>query len=174
MRTTPTLSRSNAVPLSLVAAIALAIACAVDKPASPDRLNTTQSVAEQVIPAVTPARSSSRGQRPGVSVDTAYTTYLKFQLDKAATLRQPPPPLDLKGSGTGNVFAQFVVDTTGRVDTQTFKPIQSSSAAFAAAVKAALSTARFDPAVVQGKKVRQLIEMGFATANLRDLREKKP
>jgi beta-lactamase regulating signal transducer with metallopeptidase domain len=189
MSTNATLSRSNAVSLSLVAAIALAIACAVDKPASPDGLNRTQSFVEQGTPVVTQARSLE--QRPGGSVDPAMVgarthfpgssanpTYFEFQIDKPATLRQSLDmkyPAASKGAGPGNsVFAEFVVDATGRVDTLTFKPLQSSNPAFTAAVKAALSTARFDPAVIQGKNVKQLVEMGFVTANLRDLRRKKP
>jgi protein TonB len=61
----------------------------------------------------------------------------------------------------GEVLAQFVVDTTGRVDMGTFKVLKSSHDLFAAAVKSALASARYYPAEIGGRKVKQLVQQPF-------------
>ena len=101
------------------------------------------------------------GQYP----DPATTTFFEFQVDKPAALRKsmkPQYPAALKRAGiSGEVWAQFVVDTTGRVDMRTFKALKSSGLEFTAAVKAVLPTWRLDPAIRQGKKVKQFVEQSF-------------
>jgi protein TonB len=61
----------------------------------------------------------------------------------------------------GDVRAQFVVDTLGRVEQGSFRVLQTSHDLFAAAVREALSRARFKPAEVGGRRVRQLVEQSF-------------
>jgi TonB family protein len=61
----------------------------------------------------------------------------------------------------GDVLAQFVVDTTGTPIASTFKVLQSSHPLFTKAVESGLATLKFSPAVVSGKKVKQLIQMPF-------------
>ena len=113
-------------------------------------------------------------QRGGVGVLTqdsaqpinlATTTFFEFQVDKPATLRasvKPRYPAALKSSGvSGEVWTQFVVDQTGRVDMRTFKSLKSTAPEFTAAAKEALPTWRFDPAIKQGRKVKQLVEQAF-------------
>lgn len=101
------------------------------------------------------------GQYP----DPATTTFFEFQVDTPVVLREsmkPRYPAALKRSGiSGEVWAQYVVDTTGRVDMRTFKVLKSPGLEFTAAVKAVLPTWRLDPAIRQGKKVKQLVEQSF-------------
>ncbi len=59
----------------------------------------------------------------------------------------------------GGVLAQFVVDTTGRVDMSTFRAIQSTNELFVQSVRRALAEWKFRPAEVGGVKVRQLVQM---------------
>jgi TonB family protein len=93
------------------------------------------------------------------------TTFFEYQVDKPATLRasvKPRYPAALKSSGvTGDVWAQYVVDESGRVDMRTFKSLKSPAPEFTAAVKDVLPMWRFDPAIRQGRKVKQLVEQAF-------------
>jgi len=152
MRMTPILSPFRVVSLSLVATAAFAFACTVDKPQSPDR--SRQATANQET------RVGS-----AQSLDPATTTFFEFQVDKPVVARETLDlryPATMRGSGIGGeLWAQFVVDETGRVDMQTFKTLKSPGPEFTAAVKAALPTGRFDPAVVRGKKVKQLVQQAF-------------
>jgi protein TonB len=59
----------------------------------------------------------------------------------------------------GEVLAQFVVDTTGRVDMSTFRAIQATDQLFVQSVRRALAEWKFLPAEVEGVKVRQLVQM---------------
>lgn len=93
-------------------------------------------------------------------------TYFDFQVEK--------PVAPIPGSGSprypdilrsasveGQVVAQFVVDTTGRIEIPTFKVITSTHDLFVAAVRNALPQMRFLPAEVGGRKVKQLVQQPF-------------
>jgi periplasmic protein TonB len=62
----------------------------------------------------------------------------------------------------GEVLAQFVVDTTGRVDMSTLRAIQATDELFVQSVRRALAEWKFLPAEVEGRKVRQLVQMPLA------------
>jgi TonB family protein len=64
----------------------------------------------------------------------------------------------------GDVLAQFVVDEHGAVDMSTFKANTSSDPAFTDAVRTALPTMRFHPAMVGGKPVKQVVQQPFTFA----------
>lgn len=61
----------------------------------------------------------------------------------------------------GHVVAQFVVDSGGVVEAETVSIVASSQPQFAAAVRAAVPAARFEPAVAGGRHVRQLVQLPF-------------
>ena len=161
MRTTPTFSRFRALCLGFAATAAFALACAVDKPESPDRTSQLQANAVQ---------KRAVGSAP--SVASANTTFFEFQVERPATPRETPHlqfPTGMKGSGIGGeVLAQYVVDKNGLVDMRSFKVLSSPGPEFTAAVKAALPTWRFDAAVVGGAKVAQLVQQvfGFHSSNV--------
>ena len=75
----------------------------------------------------------------------------------------PRYPSMLQSAGVeGSVRAQFVVDTLGRVEQGSFRALESTHDLFTAAVRDALSRARFKPAEVGGRRVRQLVEQSFS------------
>jgi protein TonB len=95
--------------------------------------------------------------------------YFEFMVEKpvseASNTQRPRYPDILKSAGVeGNVNAQFVVDTTGRVEINTFKVLSTSHALFESAVRSALPGMRFIPAEVGGKRVRQLVQQPFVFA----------
>ncbi|HEX6601348.1 MAG TPA: TonB family protein [Solirubrobacterales bacterium] len=104
------------------------------------------------------------GAPPPPVVD-ANQTYFEFQVEKPVVSlgnASPVYPPMLQSQGvTGQVIAQFVVNTEGRVEMDTFKVIESSHELFTAAVKSALSRMRFQPAEVGGHKVKQLVQQPF-------------
>jgi protein TonB len=92
--------------------------------------------------------------------------YFEFQVEKqvAGMPNNPSPryPDMLRSANVeGEVLAQFVVDTTGRAEMNTFKVLKSSHDLFTNSVKAALANMRFYPAEVGGRKVKQLVQMPF-------------
>lgn len=62
----------------------------------------------------------------------------------------------------GSVTAQWVVDTTGHADMTTFRILRISEHEFASVVRAAVSSAKFRPASVRGRPVRQLVNRVFS------------
>jgi protein TonB len=89
-----------------------------------------------------------------------------FAVDKAAAAipGQTPPlyPNALKSMHMqGVVEAQFVVDTSGKADMNTFKILSSPHELFSTAVQAAMRNYRFLPAEVGGKKVKVWVQQAF-------------
>lgn len=74
----------------------------------------------------------------------------------------PRYPDVLRSSGVeGQVTALFVVDSNGRVETDSVRFLRSDNRLFDDAVRAALPRMRFVPAEIGGRKVRQLVQMPF-------------
>lgn len=93
-------------------------------------------------------------------------TYFEFQVDTPAVVlpgAAPPvyPDSLLRAGISGQVDAQFVVDTAGRVEMPTLKLLKSTNAQFSAAVRVALARMRFAPAIARRKRVRQLVSQPF-------------
>src|SRR5436190_8929247 len=92
--------------------------------------------------------------------------YFEFQVEKqVAALPDNPRPRypDMLRSANveGEVLAQFVVDTTGRAEMNTFKVLKSSHDLFTNSVKSAIANMRLYPTGVGGRKVKQLVQMPF-------------
>ncbi len=95
--------------------------------------------------------------------------YFDFQVEKpvgAVPGSDGPRYPDILRSGgvEGQVLAQFVVDTTGRVDIASFRVLRSDHAMFEQAVRSALPRMRFFPAEIGGRKVKQLVQQPFVFA----------
>ncbi len=76
--------------------------------------------------------------------------------------RPPRYPTTLERAGiAGDVVAQFVVDTTGRVERTSVDIQHATHAEFARAVQERLAALRFVPARARGHAVRQLVEQRF-------------
>jgi protein TonB len=77
----------------------------------------------------------------------------------------PRYPETLRGAGVeGEVIAEFVVDTTGRVEPATVTFAQRAHPLFEQAVRQALRGMRFRPAEAGGRTVRQLVRQPFVFA----------
>lgn len=106
----------------------------------------------------------AKGVVGGVPQPAEGQTYFEFQVEKQAQMSpgSPPPayPAMLASANVeGEVLAQFVVDTSGRVDMSTFRVIRSTHDLFTNAVRAWLPNRRFYPAEVGGRKVKQLVQL---------------
>lgn len=100
----------------------------------------------------------------GASSDNAGGTFTAWQVEKETTpLPGNPKPrypsLLQSARVDGQVFAQFVVDTSGRVDMSTFTALEATNELFVDAVKRALAQWKFQPAEAGGRKVKQLVQM---------------
>jgi TonB family protein len=62
----------------------------------------------------------------------------------------------------GRVIVEFVVDINGRPDMGTFGAVLSTNSRLTEAVRQAVTVARFTPAWLGGKRVRQLIQLPFS------------
>lgn len=99
---------------------------------------------------------------------TSLQVYTADQVDEPARADTAAPvvpvyPEELYKSRTpGQVIVEFVVDTMGKAEPETFGVVSSTDARFTAAVRAALASARFTPAVRAGRKVRQIVRQPFS------------
>lgn len=102
----------------------------------------------------------------GGTAPVADQTYFEFQVEKQVA--QIPGSINLRypdmlrsANVEGEVLAQFVVDTTGRVERGSVKILKSSHDLFTNAVQQALNSARYYPAEIGGRKVKQLVQQPF-------------
>src|SRR3954471_19421592 len=96
-------------------------------------------------------------------------TYFEFQVEKPAEMLQDSPkpkyPSVLESSGiAGEVQAQFVVNSSGKADMDSFKVLKSTNELFTQAVKNVLPRMKFSPAMIGGKPVNQLVQQAFQFA----------
>jgi len=109
------------------------------------------------------AKGVEGGKAPVIQTDQPY---FEFQVEKpvvtAPGSTQPRYPDMLRQAGVeGEVLAQFVVDTTGRVEGGSLKILKSSHDLFVQSVRNALPNMKFIPAEVGGRKVKQLVQQPF-------------
>ena len=81
-------------------------------------------------------------------------------LDPSAEGPQYPPAL-LEAGVEGVVYARFVVDSIGQVDTISLVVLDAPDPAFVAAVRTALVKMKYRPAILRGRAVSQLVEQPF-------------
>ena len=94
-------------------------------------------------------------------------TYFEFQVEKQAALvpgsAQLRFPSVLQSQNVeGKVTVQFVVDTTGRAEMGSFKVLETSNELFSASAKDYVRSAKYYPAEVGGRRVRQLVQQPLA------------
>jgi TonB family protein len=85
------------------------------------------------------------------------STVVRYE-DSAAP---PYPESMLRRRVEGSVMVQYVVDTTGHVDTTSFRVLFATHMDFAKSVKNTLPLMRFHPAMMSNKPVAQLVEQPF-------------
>ncbi|MFL5561245.1 MAG: TonB family protein [Gemmatimonadaceae bacterium] len=96
-------------------------------------------------------------------VATASEVDSAARLDGSAAVVVYPPDLFVAGIG-GVVVAEFVVDTTGHVEPETFSVVSSPHLLFSHAVYEAIAPAQFTAASRAGHRVRQVVQMRFRFA----------
>jgi len=109
------------------------------------------------------AKGVEGGKAPIIQTDQPY---FEFQVEKpvvtAPGSTSPRYPDMLRQAGVeGEVLAQFVVDTTGKVENGSLKILKSSHDLFIQSVRNALPQMKFIPAEVGGRKVKQLVQQPF-------------
>ena len=85
----------------------------------------------------------------------------RARLDSTRVLNLNFPPSLFASRTRGLVIAEFVVDTLGRVEDGTVGIVSSTAPLFTDAVRLALATASFLPALKEGRPVRQLVQQPF-------------
>jgi TonB family protein len=118
-----------------------------------------------------PERQPRKSKRKPVTAEelnkliASATVYTADQVDQPAradstVMLEPIYPDSLKAAHTsGTAIVEFVVDTEGRVETETISVVVASHPAFARAARDAAPSARFIPAVHQGRPVRQVVQL---------------
>jgi protein TonB len=96
----------------------------------------------------------------------ADSVFLESQVDNPVAFdvasAAPAYPDSLRRNGVeGQVVAQFVVDTTGRVEVASFVLIESTHGRFTESVRHALPNMLFRPAELNGRKIKQLVQIPF-------------
>jgi TonB family protein len=92
--------------------------------------------------------------------------YFEYQVQKAVSPvpgnRAPRyPDLLRQANIEGEVLAQFIVDENGVADSTTFTALRSTHALFTNAVLGSITSFRFNPAELNGRRVKQLVQMPF-------------
>jgi TonB family protein len=78
----------------------------------------------------------------------------------AGSIRTVYPDSLFRAQVGGNATVRFIVDTAGLVEMPTLE-VNATHQLFAQAARAALSEARFSPAVLEGRRVRQVVALPF-------------
>jgi protein TonB len=88
--------------------------------------------------------------------------FLEAQLDdpvQPISIPTPRYPPVLQSAGiAGSVDLQYIVDTTGHAEANSFKVMKSTHPAFAEPAKEAIAKGVFKPAKFKGQPVRQLVQ----------------
>jgi TonB family protein len=158
MTTRPRITWLQRTTALVTAASALALACSrpvagnLAGPAAPEPTPVARAA---VVPSTAPTAIPSDAP------------YFDFQVEKPAVIKPgtygPAYPPALRASGKeGTVLTQFVVTASGAIDVNTFKVLKSDDPAFTEAVRAALPSMPYLPALVGGRAVKQLVQVPFA------------
>jgi TonB family protein len=99
----------------------------------------------------------------GMAADSVFSAETVDQ--PAAVVSQPAPiyPPMLRAAGlSGRVPLEFTVDSTGRVEPGTIRPLEVAHPGFLAAAVATIEGSRFSAARVRGRAVRQIVRQTIA------------
>jgi protein TonB len=109
---------------------------------------------------------SPGGSGAGLGSGAAGSAYAEYQVERIVQVVRgavPRFPDALRNSGVeGDVQVTFIVGTNGRVEPGSIEVVDSPHRLFTDAVRSALLDARFRPAEVGGRAVRQLVAQSFA------------
>ncbi len=168
--TRPKNSHLLAAALSLIAVAAIVTACS-----SALNRGGTAPVARE-------ARAASQAVQPTGPAQSYFEYQLDEPVQQVTGSGRPTYPAAQKAAGIeGTILAQFIVGTDGAVEAESFKVLKGSItggdatvktttgterdvAAFEAAVRDAIASARYVPGKLHGTPVRQLVQQPFVFA----------
>lgn len=132
-------------------------------PPLPDVPPPSVSRAEDFTRGLQTAEPSGAARGGGLGSGDALS---ESQVDEAVVPSRGNPapryPDALQASGvSGTVLVQFIVDSTGRVERESVKVLESTGEAFARSVRDVMPRLRFRPARAGGHAVRQLVQQPF-------------
>ena len=91
--------------------------------------------------------------------------YLEFQVHRPVRVREasaPMYPQRLHDAGIGGeVIVQFVVNERGEADASSIKVVKTANHDFDTPVRRAVTSASYYAAEIDGRKVRQLVQLTF-------------
>lgn len=93
------------------------------------------------------------------TVYTADQVDRQVQADSAVPVEAFYPDSLKRARASGIAVVEFVVDASGQVETETINVVLASHPAFGAAAREAAFSARFVPALLKGRPVRQLVQL---------------
>ncbi len=167
-------ARTAPTPPPATAAAALSTAPIVAPAMSVLPLHLPESLPEASVTLADPSASWTAHPAPGTTPNASSTGASTQGVWSAHTVERPVVVLDavpprypelLRAAGVaGEVLAQFVVDTAGRVEAGSLRVVHSTHPLFTQAVERAIGSARFVPAEANGQRVRQLVQRPFAFA----------
>lgn len=137
-----------------------------DKAGEPSRGNDDAGVTERITAAPVAPTLSSADLKIAEQVEPGDNAFSVLEVDSAVvydpTSAAPEYPLHLMNQGIeGYAMVRYVVDSTGLVDTTTWRVLNATHGDFAVAVRRALPNMHFRPAMQGGTRVRQLVEQTF-------------
>lgn len=154
----PRLQAPELGPISIPAPPAIADVDLSSKMNAPDSAATSVARLTDVIKEVVGNPTSGAGHVGPYSKEEVERIVAPFPNNP-----RPVYPWRLERQGVETSFvAQFVVDSTGRVDTESILFPTTIHALFIESVRESLRRARFYPAEVGGRRVRQLVEQQFS------------
>ena len=165
-----------ATALAGAAALALAVACTTPAPDASVGPATSVALGPVVVPGAPLAPAPAAAPQAPAAPDAPPKTeegkpMFEFQVTKPAELapgnRMPKYPDSLAAGKTGDVLLQLVVERDGSVMPGSLKVLKSSDPAFAEAVRTVIYDWKFTPAEVEGRKVRQVLQLPFTFARER-------
>lgn len=107
-------------------------------------------------------KEGAAGAAGGVDTNKNYAEFEVERQVSPISGTNIPYPEGMRSSGVeGKVLAEFVVNENGRVETGTFKILDSTNEMFAQAVRSALSRMRFRPAQIGKTNVSQVVQQAF-------------
>jgi protein TonB len=163
--TVPPLVAPTTVPLS-VPPIDLSAAPTIGDVVAVPVPDVTTSAGTGIVSSGTRAGASSGGSATGLGSAGAGGAYAEYQVERIVEVIRgavPRFPDALRSSGIeGDVHVTFVVGTNGRVEPASITVSDSPHRLFTDAVRSALLDARFRPAEVGGRPVRQLVAQSFS------------
>lgn len=99
-----------------------------------------------------------------LSADSVYSVLdVDLQATRVDGSAAPIYPAELRERHVeGSVSGRYVIDSLGRAEPESFEVLSATHPEFVQAVRDALPGMRFSPAIIAGRRVRQMVEQRFA------------